>query len=563
MRNSKALTRLVLLAAILSTIGGVCTVRSEDWGPAKQYYDEFIKRPSLQMRTRARLKLASSRHPGAFKILSESYAKPEDPKPQVKYLLTSICANHFSDEEFDAGWTEWRNKFAKSEDAWLWYRSLRLHQDNGHEPDLYEVANENKDLFLRASALEALCENGSDGLLAWWETKLEEADKWKEPERGLMLEIGAKTLYMEAHSMSDDQFRKTALKLIPQIEHKKTDEKTKVVMARYFREIWGGDRLFINAAPWLDRLLNPEKKDHGDDKYAPATPPTKFVGVEAAGKRIVYVIDMSDSMLKPLSKQAKEDIKKPVKKPDGPITGSGKEPGEPQPGEDEKKDDEDPLPWDKIKTRFDAAREYLKLSLRSLQKDQFYCVIWFGDEHDTLKTTKGLTPATPQNIEKTCDELDRFKGGAPIADRPDGTLKGKTNLHGGIRQAFKLTGKAPVKDYAYVAPETFMTGADTIFLLSDGAPTWDDWNCQDAREDWDQTGDPESNTKHADQPVLDFPGPYGYWYHNDWSYIIDDVNRMNLFHKAEIHCIGIGEASQGLLYGIAKAGMGQVKMVGG
>ena len=120
MRNSKALTRLVLLAAILSTIGGVCTVRSEDWGPAKQYYDEFIKRPSLQMRTRARLKLASSRHPGAFKILSESYAKPEDPKPQVKYLLTSICANHFSDEEFDAGWTEWRNKFAKSEYfAWL------------------------------------------------------------------------------------------------------------------------------------------------------------------------------------------------------------------------------------------------------------------------------------------------------------------------------------------------------------------------------------------------------------------------------------------------------------
>ena len=71
------------------------------------------------------------------------------------------------------------------------------------------------------------------------------------------------------------------------------------------------------------------------------------------------------------------------------------------------------------------------------------------------------------------------------------------------------------------------------------------------------------DTKHADQPVLDFPGPYGYWYHNDWSYIIDDVNRMNLFHKAEIHCIGIGEASQGLLYGIAKAGMGQVKMVGG
>jgi hypothetical protein len=191
-------------------------------------------------------------------------------------------------------------------------------------------------------------------------------------------------------------------------------------------------------------------------------------------------------------------------------------------------------------------------------------VIWFGDGHDTLKACKGLIPANSGNIEAVCNELDKIRGGAPIADRPDGTLRGKTNLHGGLRQAFKLTGKAPVKDYAYVAPETFFTGADTVFLLSDGDPTWDDWNCVDAREPWDQTGDPESNIKHPDQPNLDFPGPYGYWRNQgQGQWIVDDVRRMNLFHKAEIHCIGIGEVSQGLLMGIAKHGMGQVKMVGG
>lgn len=566
MRKTRTLTRVIAVAIILSSFGGFI-VNSEDFGPAKQYYDNFIKRPSLQMRTRGRVKLASSGHQGAFQILSESYARPEEPKPQVSYLLTSICAQYFKDQEFDAGWTTWREKHQKTEDSWLWYRSQIIHAENGGEADLYETASEHKDLFLRCAALEALCEVGSENLLAWWQTALEGADKWKGDERALMLAIGAKTLYKEAHSYGQDQFRNTALKLIPQIDDKKTEDVTKVIMARYFREIFGGDKLFINAAPWLDRLLNPNKAVRGDDKYAPATPPTKFVGVEAAGKRIVYVIDMSDSMLKPMTPKDKEEIKKPVKKPTGPVTGGGgggNGNGEEEPGADEDEPEDDPLPWDQIKTRFDAAREYLKLSLRSLQKDQYFCVIWFGTEHETLKTTKGLTPATSGNIEATCKELDRFKAGPPTPDRKDGVLKGNTNIHGGIRQAFKLTGKAPVKDYAYVAPETFSTGADTIFVLSDGDPTWDDWACNDQREEWDRTGDPESNIRKADQDILMFPGPYGYWQNKgESSWIVDDVRRMNLFHKSEIHCIGIGEASYGLLQGIASQGMGVVKMVGG
>ena len=558
------LARTMVVAALLMMLGSFSMVRSEEFGPAKQYYDEFIKRPSLQMRTRARVKLASSGHIGAFTILSQSYTKPEEPKPQVKYLLTSICAKYFQDIEFDAGWTEWRKKHGKTEDAWLWYRSLILHAENGGEDDVYLIANEHKDLYLQSAALEALCEVGSEKLLSWWTTRLDEADDWKGDERVLYLEIGAKTLFKEAHSYGGDAFRNMALKLIPQIEHKRTDERTKVIMARYFREIFGGDRLFINAAPWLDRLLNPKKESRADDKYAPSTPPTKFVGVEAAGKRIVYVIDMSDSMLKPLSKEAKEKIKKPAKRPTGPVTGGGSTEGPEEKGEEEAEEEEDPLPWDKIRTRFDAAREYLKLSLRSLQEDQFYCVIWFGTEHDTLKTTKGLTPVSKSNVERTCQELDRFRAGPATPDRKDGVLKGNTNLHGGMRQAFKLTGKAPAKDYAYVNMETFLSGADTIFLLSDGDPTWDDWNQVDAREDWDRTGDPESNTRHDDKPELDFPGPYGYWqYQGQGEFIVDDVRRMNLFHKSEIHCIGIGEVSYGLLRGIANHGMGQVKMVSG
>jgi hypothetical protein len=561
-----ALPRLVVAAALVGCFAGL-VVQSEEWGPAKTAYDDYIKRPSLQMRTRGRIKLASTMHPGAFKILSESYAKPEQPTDQVKYLLASICANYFKDEEFDAGWTAWREKYQKPEDAWLWFRSLIMHQDNGGEPDLYKIAEENKELFLRVAALEALCENGSDNLLAWWEKKLESSEDWKDIERALMLETAAKTLYEENGALGGDQFRRTALKLIPLIEHKKTHDRTKVVMARYFRDTFGGDKLYVNAEPWLQRLLNPEKPVVDDGKYAPPTPPTKFVGIESAGKRIVYVIDFSDSMLAPMSVKEKEEIKKPAPKPSGPVTGSGEDPNKPKedekPAEDEKEPEEDPMPWEKIKTRFDCAREYLKLSLKTLQPEQTFCVIIFGTTHETLKCTKGLIPASKANIDKACGELDGWskKIGGPTPDRKYGTIMGNTNLHGGIIQAFKLTGSKEVKEYEYVTPETFFTGADTVFVLSDGDPTWDDWAVNDKRDKDDQTGDPESRTKHADQDILLFPGPYGYRYQNE--YLPDDVRRLNLFRKCEIHCIGIGEASQSLLYAIAQQGNGQVKMVGG
>lgn len=138
---------------------------------------------------------------------------------------------------------------------------------------------------------------------------------------------------------------------------------------------------------------------------------------------------------------------------------------------------------DKIDTRFDAAREYLKLSLRSLKPEQYFCVIFFGTEASPIKTTKGPTQATASNIKKCISELDRIK-----------------------------------------------------------------------------KGNPESNTRHADRDGLIFPGPYGYRFIN--QYLPDDVRRLNLFKKCEIHSIGIDNVSHSLLQTIADAGNGVVKMIG-
>ncbi|MCL4730981.1 MAG: hypothetical protein KJ044_11170, partial [Planctomycetes bacterium] len=375
--------------------------------------------------------------------------------------------------------------------------------------------------------------------------------------------------YARAHELGTDNFRNFGLKFIPLIEAKETHDRTKLVMARYFREIFSTTQIYVNAAPWLDRLLNPEKpEDPANSKYKAVPPPTKFVGLEASGKRIAYVIDLSDSMMKPVSVKEKEEIKKPPPQR-GPVTpGRGEKgnpdgPKQPEVKEAEKpKDMADDLPWDKIKVRFHVAREYLKLSLKSLRPDQEFCIIGFGTDAKFFNSTKGLVPASAQNVQAAIRELDAIRPGPATEMRKDGVLWGDTNLHGGIHRAFKAKRGGPVREYEYVEPTTWTDGADTVFILSDGDPTDDDWAINDKRDPDDQTGDPETRTKMPDQDVLRFPGPYGYRY--EATYLPDDVMRMNLFRKCEINIVGIGEVSYSLLQKIAQAALGsQVKMISG
>ncbi|MCC6464147.1 MAG: hypothetical protein IT463_02270 [Planctomycetes bacterium] len=566
--KSSSLARITAAAAFLLALGSFAASQSNDFGPAKVAYDDYIKRPSLQMRTRGRIKLAQTGDVRALKILSDSYGKAEDPKDHVKYLLTSICSQYLREESFVPIYKEWREKYTTPGDAWLWYRSLLIHADNAGNDELVATVKSTRGLFIRAAAMEALAECSAEQclpllleLLPAWKQNIKE---FKGIDRTVMLECAIRMMYARAHELGTDNFRNVGLQLIPWMADKETDPRTRLVMARYLREMLGGEKLFVNGEPWLDKLLNPTREEPRDSRYV-SVPPTKFVGVEATGVRIAYVIDLSDSMMKPMSVKEKEEIKKPPP-PKGPVTpGRGEKADKPapeEPKEEPKKEEDinDKLPWDKIKCRFHAAREYLKLSLQSLRPEQFYCVIMVGTTAELAKSTTGLVPATPANIQATIRELDNITPGPATDVRKDGVLMGDTNLHGGIHRAFKVKKGGMVKEYEYVDPSTFPEGADTVFVLSDGDPTDDDWAIPDKRDKDDQTGDPETRTKMPDQDVLRFPGPYGYRY--EGTYLPDDVRRLNLFRKCEIHCIGIGEASYGLLQNIAKWGMGQVKMVG-
>ena len=101
-------------------------------------------------------------------------------------------------------------------------------------------------------------------------------------------------------------------------------------------------------------------------------------------------------------------------------------------------------------------------------------------------------------------------------------------------------------------------GADTIFLLSDGAPSWDDFGIKD--KDYGEgrvVSDFEYRKPAPRTARLEYHGPYVrlHW-------LEEDVRRMNVFRKVQVHCIGIGEANIPLLRRIAEDSMGEVYLFG-
>ena len=286
----------------------------------------------------------------------------------------------------------------------------------------------------------------------------------------------------------------------------------------------------------------------------------RFLGIEGQGTRVAFVVDLSDSMLEPLTVAEREDLKRPVTGGGGGsrVRGRGDADGEDDADGQADADDQPlDLPWSKIETRFDAAREALELSLRQLGPGMHFSVIVFGTEAKPLLDAR-LVPASPRNVEAAIQALRQIRAGKPAANRAHGTLRGFTNLHGGLRQAFRLTEKAPVREHEHVDPAGLTSGCDTIFLLSDGAPSWSDYDMVDVTVDWMSAGDPETGAPLASSPTLHYYGPYV-----EWDLLLLDVERMNLFRKAQLHCLGIGEAQGDMLERLAELGGGQLRTIGG
>jgi hypothetical protein len=503
-------------------------------------YRQVMPRQTFRDHTDGRNRLASTGKPDALQILIDDYLKGKAYTEYARYILASLFGRHFDNEASLPALTSLRTANNKPGDVWLWIQVLRIQANHGGEEEVQTIAASHKNPMLRGAALLALGEARKADLKRAMVSACADFPK-REWERNLL--VGAMSGIVSANQSraNDAEFRKGLEAYIgllaPEVGLSHT---LKVQMARHLQRLLKAPALFVDPESWLRILASGDvkKTDNSRTESAP-----RFFGVETDGERLCYVVDMSDSMCKPIA---------PSAKPEGPTTGpKQKKPKGVLP-------DESDLPWHKINSRWDLAREQLKISLLRLPDDKYFSIVWFGDESGMFESTKGMVKATKGNIDRAIAELEAIKPGKPVADRPDGTLRGNTNMHSGLRRGFGLNDKGMADVFAYVDPDALVHGCDTIFLLSDGEPSSDDFHVID--RDYGEgraVTNLESGNPGQRTPQMHYWGPYvdPYW-------LVEDVKRMNAFRRVRIHCVGLGEAKMDLLKQIAEVGHGESIAVG-
>ena len=526
-------------------------------------YKQCIKRLAFRFHVAGRLSLARRGDAEALRTLIGDYRKPQKvglglppnsrrqlPLPKVvpqdyaRYTLATMFGKYFNDVVSVELLETFKHEFPKPADAWLWCQVLTIEAKRRGPDKVMKIATGKHPLHHRAAALYGLARAQAVAVL----DVLPEicANLPKRPgERRMLLGPISDALLVGQRILKDASMQKALRAYIGLLEPDvKLTHSAKMVVARHLGKVFGKPVPYIEPAPWI-RIL--ESGQEPPKRSGQTVSGMRFFGVEAEGDRICYVIDMSNSMCKKIA---------PELIPKGPVTGPRKK----RKRRKGQLPDESDIPWHRVKTRFDLAREHLKISLQRLGKDKRFCVVAFGTMSRMLKSCKGMIKATRGNVRRVIKELDAIRPGAPMPpDAPDGVLEGNTNLHAGMRRAFALRSKGFAARHEHVDKKALAEGCDTIFLLSDGAPKWDDFYVSD--EYYAGEGQIVRDTEYGEKATrtdnIVYHGPY-----DQTPWLDDDVRRMNMFRKVQIHCIGIGEADERLLRRIAADADGEVFFVG-
>ena len=523
--------------------------------------NELMLRLPLRYHIQAYESLARSREPEAIGELARRYEKPDLPKDQERYLMASSLSNigKKGKDGLAEALADWREDANGAEDAWLWRHALAVEIQLTGPEGAIDIARNSKNIALRGAAIEALTATSSEALYDLIPELLQSPPKKEQDQIALMgAYASALTALGNKKTQTESPWKKLALTLVATFEDEDVPRAAKLILARHLAAELDAEAVVLEAAAWRTLLAKraqeakdrrkegdkaAPKADGADDEYVRP----RFFGVEVTGERICYLLDLSDSMAAPIP---------PEWKPKGaPESG-------PKVRKKRKKGDlptEADIPWYIVKTRFDVAREHLRVSLERLQPDQKFCVIGFGTRAEYIKGTKGMVKATPGNVKKVLKELDGIKIGAPQGERVHGTIWGDTNLHAGLKLAFATSKKGRVKGAGYVDPETFVSGADTLFVLSDGNPSVDDYTVTDVDYgDGKIVTDNESGREGTERTLkLNFFGPY-----TNWPPLLEDTRRMNMLREVEIHVISVGDADEQALGMLADIGLGKLQVFG-
>ena len=270
------------------------------------------------------------------------------------------------------------------------------------------------------------------------------------------------------------------------------------------------------------------------EKAPPRKPP--YYGIPLNSTRIVFIIDNSGSMMEPLNpilkNRLKDEDKEEEEKEQAVITGMSSEDAKTR---REEKKKEVPIDWDKVNTKMDLAKAQLIRAISGLPDDVWFGVVFYNTAVTSVEPK--MVQATDANKKRYVTEVEKLNAG------------GMTNIITALTEAMALfkNGRAAIQLLADNMDETIealqtdsnlvKAGADTIFFLTDGWPTW-------------------SHTVRG-------AGVGSHIFTNGTKAYLDEICgdflKQNSIRKVKVHTIGIGPHDRDLLGRLAKENGGVYK----
>ncbi len=252
----------------------------------------------------------------------------------------------------------------------------------------------------------------------------------------------------------------------------------------------------------------PEKKS----KTAPIVFKEPIVGT-----RLVFVIDISDSMKHEINADDLERIKKLTSHLDW-----KKMPDRPNPldlAKAELKYSIDKLRPDPAANSKDKDKKKGTRGLRNDPEARTFAIITYSK--DVAMFTDGWIEATDKNCDLWIKNVEGLE------------LESTTNIHGALLKAFKFNGSKKESDSPELDRECILNGAHTIVFLTDGYPTWSD----------------DSDSVSAKD---EFNNPVGDGEYVKRDKLLELAAHLNRFRKVMINTVGIGIHDKELMKGFAK-----------
>lgn len=533
-----------------------------------------------------------SAEPDVFIKLAEAYlAPPSQPQKQIKELLAGALGQRAesrapSEREAKALTAFVKRVVSANKDIWASYNGFYALRDHSlGEKTLMAVLLEGFPVLQRAAALEALGRSKQQRWLEKVPSWVDAALAHRNPSRKAIL---LEALCWASARRSRSFFARSAKLDEMSLAQFKNRERARLALAAVIKVLEQGHLPHRSRREVLRALQYCfESKTAPDDpefwrarlagrKIKASTTVqrrVRFMSVASSGKRFVFVLDASDSMLKPLTERERRALRGLLPKPKA-KTG-------PEATKERNSD-----PFKRVKTRFDAARVHVIHSLRNMERRHSFAVVLFGSSTQLFTGKQGFVRATPKNVQRICQALSTIAIGKATQMRPHGTLLGNTNLYKALHTAFQIGPQGLITDDSLKAQETLiMVGADTVFLLSDGRPIEDGFrgltppikrqvrvgggggggNMRYDPETGTVVGKPSGMPRPArpgkpvtvNTPIETETGPYILQ-----RPLVREIKRLNLLRRVVIHVVSLGEAGDELPRALAKAGGGQYRRVG-